>query len=75
MAIPKEVTITWGPETYHMGNFSSFKVGPISLTLALTPGEPFALVYQKAIALLTQQSEKLFVAQRNAFQERYPSRG
>lgn len=66
-----EIRVTWGEETFNVGQYSSFKVGPFSMMTKVRPNETPEQAYHRAWKVLESQADAMFIAKRNAFHARF----
>lgn len=68
------ITITYGEDTYNVGQYSGFRVGPFSITLQIKPGEDPNAVFKRGWDILEAQALPMFLTKRNAFAEKFEIR-
>lgn len=61
------VTITWGEETYAPIPYNTFRVGPITITSNVRPGETYAQAVSRVHLELEEIAMQVFLAKRNGF--------
>lgn len=67
----EQVTVTYGEEQFFVTRFNSFKVGPYTYTTTQRVGEKIEDTLKRAHTFLHAHADKMFVAKRNAYMERF----
>lgn len=73
--MPEEtITVTWGEEHYQVTKYNGFRVGPFTYTTSVRVGETPEQAIKRAWDTLDTHANKLFVAKRNGYAERWAVR-
>jgi hypothetical protein len=71
MSKPKSITVTLGEEYFSPYPYNGFRVGPITFTVDIDPGESPVAIVRQAVEHLKPAWDELFMFQRDKFHEHY----
>ena len=66
-----QISVTWGEEVLQPVQFNGFRVGPISMTAPILPGETPREAYERVWNALNELAEKQFVAKAKTFGDHF----